>query len=216
MNMQRAYLSLGAFYSLLIVIGAIALLMGGGSLLSLAQLGLGALAVIGLWGYTLHRGFLNPRIWRPLAGILGIAVIVQLLLIFTASLSKDVITWMLISAVFSALLVVILYQYGNRDQALWASQADIEGGKRLGELLSRHPELVAEHVEADRKASVRITRQGDRYRASVTRQREGVVEQFEERFSHPATLAFFIEKYTCITADDVARQTPNGALPETP
>lgn len=206
MNTHTAYLSLGAFYSLLIMIGVIALLMGGGSLASLFQLGVGALAVVGLWGYTLRRGFLNPRIWRPLAGVLAIAVVLQLLLVLTASLSKTDITWMLISAIFSAILVMILYHYGNRDQALWASQADVEGGRVLDALLERESPLSAESVTPQRRASVTVAREGSRYSARIRRERDGTVEQFEERFSHPATLARFIEQYASISAEDIARQ----------
>ncbi|APX91516.1 hypothetical protein BWR19_00290 [Halomonas sp. 1513] len=206
MNMHTAYLSLGAFYSLLIAIGALALLMGGGSAVSIVQLGIGALAVVGLWGYTLGRGFMNPRIWRPLAGILAIAVVLQVVMVLTAGLSKTDITWMLISAVFSALLVVILFHYGNRDQALWASEEDVEGGKTLETLLKRQSPLSAENVNDKRKASVTVGREGNHYSVRVRREHGGEVEQFEERFSHPATLAFFIEKYTCITADDIAKQ----------
>ena len=70
MNLDRAYRLLAAFYTVILIIGVIALLAGGGTLLSPVYLLVGALAVLGLWGYTLKRRFMNPRMWRPLAGIL--------------------------------------------------------------------------------------------------------------------------------------------------
>lgn len=210
MNTHTAYLSLGAFYTLLIMIGIVALLMGGGSLVSLFQLGLGALAVVGLWGYTLRRGFFNPRIWRPLAGILAITVVLQLLLVLTTSLPKSDITWMLLSAIFSAILVMILYHYGNRDQALWASQTDVEGGKVLEALLARESPLSAENITEKRKASVTVGREGSHYRARIRRERDATMEQFEECFSHPATLARFLVQYASMSADDIARQNTHA------
>ncbi|WP_208655279.1 MULTISPECIES: hypothetical protein [Halomonadaceae] len=203
--MNRAYISLGAFYSLLVLLGVVALLMGGGSLLSLVQLGIGGMAVVGLWGYTLKKGFLNPRVWRPLAFVLGAAVVGQLLLVFFASLSNTEITWMLISAVFSALLVAILYQYGDRDQELWASWDDIVAGRVLGDLLAKHETLTVEKQEGERHATVTLSTVGERYRARVIRCREGSREEFEERFASLATLADFIETYTCITVKDFAK-----------
>ncbi|WP_340146958.1 hypothetical protein [Halomonas sp. PA16-9] len=71
MTLDRAYYLLAAFYSLIVIIGVIAILAGGGTLLAPIHLMLGALSVIGLWGYILKRGFMNPRMWRPLAGVLG-------------------------------------------------------------------------------------------------------------------------------------------------
>ena len=61
MTLDRAYYLLATFYSLIVIIGVIAILAGGGTLLAPIHLLLGALAVIGLWGYILKRGFMNPR-----------------------------------------------------------------------------------------------------------------------------------------------------------
>ncbi|EPC00664.1 hypothetical protein L861_12790 [Litchfieldella anticariensis FP35 = DSM 16096] len=202
MNLNRAYILLGIFYSLLVLLGAIALLIGAGSPMSLIQVAIGALTVIGLWGYILDKGFLNPRIWRQLAYALGAGIVLQLVATFTASLSSVDITWMLISAVFSALVIFILHQYGDRDQELWATPEEIEGGRVLGELLSQQQELVMEKQEQDRQAIVNVSKVGERYRASVVRARGEAEERFEEHFSSLSTLAFFIEKYTCITIGD--------------
>ena len=204
MTLHRAYVLLAAFYSLLILIGVIALLAGGGTLLALPQLVLGALGVVGLWGYILQKGFMNPRMWRPFACLLGVAAVVQLFVIFAASPSGVEVTWLLTSAIFSLLLVIMLFQYGNRDQALWASPEELEGGKLLGELLEAQRELTVEKQAEDRQATVRVQKAGNEYRASVVRQRETEVERFEERFACPATLAFFIEKFTCISVRDFA------------
>ncbi|MBB3190126.1 hypothetical protein [Halomonas cerina] len=206
MNLHRAYLSLCGFYSLLILIGLIALLVGGGSLIALLQLGVGAVAVIGLWGYFLGKGFMNPRMWRFLAGLLAIGIVVQLIAVFTVPLSGAALTWTLTAGIFSVLPTLLLYRYGNRDQALWASPAALEGGEVLGELLETQPELTVEKQMEDRRASVRIRKAGDAYCASVVRQQEEEEkeERFEERFRCPATLASFIETFTCISVRDFA------------
>ncbi|GGX84102.1 hypothetical protein GCM10007160_09180 [Litchfieldella qijiaojingensis] len=206
MNMNRAYFLLGAFYSLLVLLGIVALLIGAGSPMALVQVAVGALAVIGLWGYILDKGFLNPRLWRPLAYLLGTGAVLQLVATLTASLSLVDITWMLISAMFSALMIFILHQYGDRDQDLWATPEEIEGGRLLGELLSQQPELVMEKQDQDRQATVNVSKVGERYRASVVRARGETEERFEEHFSCLSTLAFFIEKYTCITVGDFGRK----------
>ena len=78
MTLDRAYYLLATFYSLIVIIGVIAILAGGGTLLAPIHLLLGTLAVIGLWGYILKRGFMNPRMWRPLAGVLAVGIVVQL------------------------------------------------------------------------------------------------------------------------------------------
>ncbi len=210
MNLKRAYLLLCGFYSLLILIGVIALLMGGGSLLAMLQLGVGAVVVIGLWGYFLDRGFMNPRMWRPLAGLLALGIVVQMVAVFTASLSSAALTWTLTAAIFSVLPVIFLYRYGDRDQALWASPEEREGGKLLGELLEEQRELMVEKQAEDSQATVRVRKAGDAYLASVEREREGEVEAFEERFRCPATLAFFIEKFTCLSVGDFARKYRDG------
>ncbi|WP_148252433.1 sulfite exporter TauE/SafE family protein [Aidingimonas lacisalsi] len=210
MNLERAYMMLGALYSLLLLLGVIAMLMGGGSAMVVIQIAVGVLAVSGLWGYVLNKGVMNPRVWRPLALFLAAGAVVQAILLFVTSPSHTQITQLLIGIVFSALLISILYQYGNRDQDLWATQEEIEGGERLDELLARHGELDIDKEEEDRQATVHVSRIGDQYRANVIRQRDGNREQFEERFSCPSTLAFFIEKYTCITVDDIAVKYANA------
>ncbi|MDI5889834.1 hypothetical protein [Halomonas rhizosphaerae] len=210
MNLKRAYLLLCGFYTLLILIGVIALLMGGGSLLAMIQLGVGAVVVIGLWGYFLDRGFMNPRMWRPLAGLLALGIVVQMVAVFTADLSSAALTWTLTTAIFSVLPMIFLYRYGDRDQPLWASPEEREGGKVLGELLEGQPELMVEKQAEDSQATVRVRKAGDGYLASVEREREGEVEAFEERFRCPATLAFFIEKFTCISVGDFATKYRAG------
>ncbi|MDX1466108.1 MAG: hypothetical protein R3215_10450 [Halomonas sp.] len=210
MNLKRATLLLCGFYTLLILIGIIALLMGGGSLLALIQLGVGAIVVIGLWGYFLDRGFMNPRMWRPLAGLLALGIVVQLLAVFTADLSGTALTWTLTTAIFSVLPMIFLYRYGERDQPLWASPEELERGEVLERLLEEQHELKVEKQGQDNQATVRLRKAGDAYLASVEREREGRVEAFEERFRCPATLAFFIEKFTCISVSDFARKYSDG------
>ncbi|MGM0693967.1 MAG: hypothetical protein ACQEUN_11275 [Pseudomonadota bacterium] len=210
MSLKRAYLLLCGFYSLLILIGVIALLSGGGSLLAMLQLGVGALVVIGLWGYFLDRGVMNPRMWRPLAGLLAVGIVVQLVAVFTAPLSGAAMTWTLTAAIFSVLPMIFLYRYGNRDQPLWATPEELEGGRMLGELLEEQQELKVEKQAEDSQATVSVRRTGDTYLASVEREREGTVEAFEERFRCPATLAFFIEKFTCLSVGDFARKYRDG------
>ncbi len=210
MSLKRAYLLLCGFYSLLIMIGVIALLSGGGSLLAMLQLGVGALVVIGLWGYFLDRGVMNPRMWRPLAGLLAVGIVVQLVAVFTAPLSGAAMTWTLTAAIFSVLPMIFLYRYGDRDQPLWATPEELEGGRMLGELLEEQQELKVEKQAEDSQATVSVRRRGDTYLASVEREREGTVEAFEERFRCPATLAFFIEKFTCLTVGDFARKYRDG------
>jgi hypothetical protein len=116
MTLDRAYRLLAAFYTLMLVIGVIAIVAGGGTLLAPLHLLLGALAVIGLWGYILKRGFMNPRMWRPLAAILAVGIAIQLFIMLTTPLSSVFLTWMLTSSIFSVLLVIMLYRYGDRDQ----------------------------------------------------------------------------------------------------
>ncbi|MBB3184507.1 hypothetical protein FHR95_002080 [Halomonas fontilapidosi] len=214
MNLKRAYLLLCGFYTLLILIGAIALLAGGGSLLAAIQLGIGALVVIGLWGYFLGRGFMNPRMWRPLAGLLAVGIVIQLIAVFTAHLSATAMTWTLTTAIFSVLPMIFLYRYGDRDQSLWATPEEREGGKMLGELLERQRELWVEKQAADSQATVKVSKMGDAYLASVERERDGSIEAFEERFRCPATLAFFIEKFTCLSVSDfVSKYRDNDVNP---
>lgn len=205
MNQNRAFVMLGVLYSLLILLGVVALLLGGGSMMVVIQLAVGAMAVTGLWGYILKRGFMGPRVWRPLAYFLAVAVVLQTIVLFTTHPSTAQITYLLLGIVYSALLISILYQYGNRDQDIWNSPDEIEGGKVLSELLSQHQELVVEKQQANRQAVVNVSRVGQHYLASVVRGVE-TKEQFEERFTQPSTLACFIERYTCISVDDFARK----------
>ncbi len=204
MNLHRAYILLAAFYSLLVLLGAIALVVGGGPLWALISTGVGILVATGLWGHTLGKPFLNPRMWRPLAGLLVVGIVVQMLAVFVGGLSGGELTWVLSGAIFSVLPIIMLYQYGNRDQEVWATPEEREGGKMLDELLAKQQELVLEKQEADSQAKVKLTKAGDTYRASVTRGRGAHVERFEESFSCPATLAFFVIKYTCISVNDIA------------
>lgn len=209
MNLSRAYLLLAAFYSLLILVGVIAVLAGGGPPLALVHLVVGALAVTGLWGYVLKRGFLNPRLWRPLAAVLGIGAVVQLYLVLTLHLSGVLTSWMLTSTIFSLLLIMILYRYGDRDQPHWASPEERESGRQLDDWLAAGEPLVAEKREDGREASVKVVKAGSEYRASVTRRNDGDEERFEERFRCPATLAFFLEKFADVSVSDF-RRPDNG------
>ena len=69
--------------------------------------------------------------------------------------------------------------------------------------------------EADRQARVRVCKAGEEYRASVSRRRgEEGAEEFEERFRCPATLAFFIEKFTCISVGDIAAKYRSDGDPD--
>lgn len=205
MNQNRAFIMLGALYSLLILLGVVALLWGGGSMILVIQLAVGAMAVTGLWGYILGRGFMSPRLWRPLSYFLAVAVVLQIIVLFTTHPSPAQITHLLLGIVYFALLVSFLYQYGNRDQDFWNSPGEIEGGRVLSELLSQHSELVVEKQQANRQAIVNVSRVNQHYLASVVRGVE-TKERFEERFIQPSTLAFFIERYTCISVGDFARK----------
>jgi len=204
MTLTRAYLLLCGFYTLLLLIGLAALLGGGGSLLAVLQLGVGGLAVMGLWGYFLETGIMNPRMWRSLAGLLAIGLVVQLGAVFLAGLSGAALSWALSGAIFSVLPMILLYRYGDRDQPLWASPEEREGGRVLGALLDVQPDLRVDKHTQDSPASVRIRRHDDTYLARVQRRHDGDIEAFEARFRCPATLAFFIEKFTCIAVSDFA------------
>ncbi|MGO1431410.1 MAG: hypothetical protein ACTHV3_09155, partial [Halomonas sp.] len=83
MTLDRAYRLLAAFYSLILIIGVIALIAGGGTLFAPVYLVLGALAVIGLWGYILKRRFMNQRMCRPLAVVLAVGILIHLFVILT-------------------------------------------------------------------------------------------------------------------------------------
>lgn len=206
MTLERAYILLAVFYSALVAIGVIALLVGGGPVWGAVTVGLGALVAAGLWGHTTGKPVMNPRMWRPLAGILAAAFVVQVFAVFTLNPHGAELTWLLTGAIFSVLPAIMLFQYGKRDQDVWATPEEREGGKMLDELLARQRELVLEKQEADRQATVKLTKAGNTYRADVTRGRGAQVERFEESFTCPATLAFFVLKYTCISVNDIAAQ----------
>lgn len=208
MTLDRAYYLLAAFYSLIVIIGVIALLAGGGTLLAPIHLLLGALAVIGLWGYILKRGFMNPRMWRPLAGVLAVGIVLQLLIMLTSSLSSVLLTWMLTSSIFSVMLVIMLYRYGDRDQPLWASDEERSAAQQLEVLLSEHSPITTTKRDGTRENSVRVSESSEGYKASVTRRSLEGQERFEERFQYPETLVFFLEKFTSVTVDDFRATLP--------
>jgi len=202
MNLDRAYRLLAAFYTLMLIIGVIALMAGGGTLLSPVYLLVGALAVTGLWGYILKRRFMNPRMWRPLAGVLAVGIVIQLFIMLTTSLSSELLTWMLTSSIFSVMLAIMLFHYGNRDQPLWASEEECTAARQLEALLSNNASLTAITKDGTRENSVKVTKSQDGYQASVTRRSQEGQERFEERFQYPETLVFFLEKFTSVTVND--------------
>ncbi|MGQ7261701.1 hypothetical protein [Vreelandella sp. V005] len=202
MNLDRAYRLLAAFYTLMLIIGVIALIAGGGTLLSPVYLLVGALAVMGLWGYILKRRFMNPRMWRPLAGVLAVGIVIQLFIMLTTSLSSELLTWMLTSSIFSVMLVIMLFHYGNRDQPLWASEEERTAARQLEALLTNNSSLTAINRDETRENSVKVTKSKNGYQASVTRRSQEGQERFEERFQYPETLVFFLEKFTSVTVND--------------
>lgn len=206
MTLTRAYYLLAVFYTLLPVIGVVALFSGGGTPLALAHLFIGALAVLGLWGYILKRGFMNPRMWRPFAVILAVGALLQLLIILTMPVANVELTWMLTSTVFAVLLVILLYHYGNRDQPLWATEEEQLAARQLTALLEASSPLTAIHREGERETSVNVSKVGDEYKARVTRRTHGQHEDFEQRFKHPETLVFFLEKFASVTVQDFKQQ----------
>ncbi|MBB3141473.1 hypothetical protein [Halomonas organivorans] len=203
MNLQRAYALLAMFYTVLLAVGVLAVVMGGGTPLSLLQLAIGAVSVIGLWGYLLGRQVMSWRTWRPFAGVLAIGIAANLWLVFTTSPTSAELTWLLANVIFTSLPALLLFRYGDRDQDLWASPAELEGGRALNALLERRRELqVEKREESSRPASVNVFREGDHYRACVVRGQGDAEERFEQRFRRPATLAGFIETFTCIEVRD--------------
>jgi len=161
--------------------------------------------VIGLWGYILKRGFMNPRMWRPLAGVLAVGIVIQMFIMLTTALSSVLLTWMLTSSIFSVMLVIMLYRYGDRDQPLWASDEERTAARQLDVLLSDSSPLTAIKRDGSRENSVKVTKSNGGYRASVTRRSQEGQERFEERFQYPETLVFFLEKFTSVTVDDFRR-----------
>ncbi|UYO73682.1 hypothetical protein M0220_12435 [Halomonas qinghailakensis] len=202
MNLQRAYYLLAAFYSLLPLIGLIAIFSGGGTPFAAAHLIVGALAVIGLWGYILKRGFMNPRMWQPLALVLAVMAVGQLLVIFTMPVSNVALTWMLTSSIFSVMLVIVLFHYGKRDQPLWATPQEADAAQQLTVLLDSASPLSAVHCEGEQENSVNVTKIGDHYHAKVIRRGRNGQETFERRFQHPETLVFFLEKFASVSVQD--------------
>lgn len=205
MTLDRAYRLLAAFYTLMLVIGAVAMVAGGATLLAPVYLLLGAVAVVGLWGYILKRGFLNPRMWRPLAGVLAVGIVVQLFIVLTTPLSSVALTWMLTSSIFSVLLVILLYHYGDRDQPLWASTEERSAARQLDAMLSGSSPLTAIKRGEGRENSVKVSKSQDGYQASVTRKTQDGQERFDERFRYPETLVFFLEKFTSVSVNDFQR-----------
>ncbi|MFG6176251.1 hypothetical protein ACGTN6_03305 [Halomonas sp. THAF12] len=202
MNLQRAYALLAMFYTVLLAVGVLAVVMGGGTPLSLLQLAIGAVTLIGLWGYLLGRQVMSWRTWRPFAGVLVVGIATNIWLLFTTSPSGTELTWLLANVIFTSLPALLLFRYGDRDQDLWASPAELAGGRALNELLERRRELQVEKRDASRPASVNVCREGDHYRACVVRGQGDAEERFEQRFRRPATLAGFIETFTCIEVRD--------------
>ncbi|MCC5902369.1 MAG: hypothetical protein JJT87_10630 [Halomonas sp.] len=206
MTLTRAYYLLAAFYTLIPVMGIVALFAGGGTPLAVAHLSLGALAVLGLWGYILKRGFMNPRMWRPFAVILAVGAVVQLLVILTMPVENVELTWMLTSTVFSVLLVILLYHYGNRDQPFWATEEEQAAARQLTALLETSPSLTAVHREGERENSANVFKVGSGYKARITRRTRNGQEAFEQRFQHPETLVFFLEKFASIQVQDFKQE----------
>ncbi|RUR29496.1 hypothetical protein ELY33_12825 [Vreelandella andesensis] len=202
MNLQRAYYLLAAFYSLLPLIGLVAILSGGGTPFAVAHLLLGALAVMGLWGFILKRGFMNPRMWQPLAVVLAIMAVGQLWVIFTMPVSNVALTWMLTSSIFSVMLIIVLFHYGKRDQPLWATPVEADAAKQLTQLLDSTSPLSAVHCEGEQENSVNVTKVGNHYHAKVTRRGKNGQETFERHFQHPETLVFFLEKFASVSVKD--------------
>ena len=89
MSLQRAYVLLAGLYSLLPVMGVVAIFAGGGTPLAMAHLFFGALGVVGLWGYILNRAMMSQRMWRPLAAVLLVGSVIQLVIMLTMPVSNS-------------------------------------------------------------------------------------------------------------------------------
>ncbi|MCL7931059.1 hypothetical protein [Halomonas llamarensis] len=205
MTLKRAYCLLAAFYSLLLVIGIVAVLMGGGTPLAAVYLVIGFFAALGLWGVSLQRSVMSPRMWRPLAIALAVASGVQLIAIILVPVSNVALTWMLISSIFALLLAMMLYQYGNRDQPLWATEEEQSAASRLRTMLQQQTALTAIHQEGGRENRANICKVGNEYEASITRHSPEGQEAFSQRFRHPESLVFFLEKLASISVNDFQR-----------
>lgn len=202
MTLKHAYCLLAAFYSLLLVIGIVAVLLGGGTPLAAVYLVVGFLAVLGLWGVSLQRRVMSPRIWRPLAIVLAVGGGVQLVAIILVSVSNVALTWMLISSIFALLLATMLYPYGNRDQPLWATEEERSAASRLRTMLQQQTALTATHQEGERENHANVYKVGNEYEADITRRSPEGQEAFSERFHHPESLVFFLEKFASISVND--------------
>ena len=95
MSLQRAYVLLAGLYSLLPVMGVVAIFAGGGTPLAMAHLFFGALGVVGLWGYILNRAMMSQRMWRPLAAVLLVGSVIQLVIMLTMPVSGVLLTFSL-------------------------------------------------------------------------------------------------------------------------
>ncbi|MFP3341350.1 hypothetical protein LG331_12890 [Vreelandella aquamarina] len=208
MSLQRAYVLLAGLYSLLPVMGIVAVFSGGGTPLAMAHLFFGVLGVVGLWGYILKRGMMNQRMWRPLAGVFVIGSVLQLVVMLTMPVSGVVLTWMLTSSIFAMLLAVLLYHYGNRDQPLWATEQERAAAQQLATLLEQQSTVTAVHRESGHENSVNVVKVGSEYQATVTRRYESQQETFERRFRHPETLVFFVEKFASVSPQDFIASRP--------
>ncbi|GGC89279.1 hypothetical protein [Vreelandella lutescens] len=208
MSLQRAYVLLAGLYSLLPVMGIVAVFSGGGTPLAMAHLFFGVLGVVGLWGYILKRGVMNQRMWRPLAGVFVMGSLLQLVVMLTMPVSGVALTWMLTSSIFAMLLAVLLYHYGNRDQPLWATDAERAAAQQLATLLEQQSTVTAVHRESGHENSVNVAKVGSEYQATVTRRYESRQETFERRFRHPETLVFFVEKFASVTPQDFLPARP--------
>ncbi|MCO7248115.1 MULTISPECIES: hypothetical protein [Halomonadaceae] len=210
MTLKRAYCLLAAFYSLLLVIGIIAVLMGGGTLLAAVYLVVGFFAVLGLWGISLQRSMMNPRMWRPLAVALAVGAVVQFVVMLQMSVSGVTLTWVLTSSIFAILLAIMLYHYGNRDQPLWATEDERSDANRLRVMLQQQTALTAVHREGERENHANVFKVGNEYEANITRHSPEGQEAFSERFRHPESLVFFLEKFASITINDFQRPATPG------
>lgn len=211
MSLQRAYLLFAGLYSLLPVMGVIAILFGGGTPLALVHLFFGVLGVVGLWGYMLNRGVMNQRMWRPLALVFAVGSLVQMGILLSTPVAGVELTWMLISSIFALILAVMLYHYGNRDQPLWASEEERVAASKLAQLLEQQSNVTAYHREPGHENSVRVSKVGNAYQASVTRRTPKGQETFEQRFRHPETLLFFAEKFASVAPQEFTRPEAPGS-----
>ncbi|MCK2185074.1 hypothetical protein [Halomonas getboli] len=198
MNLQRAYALLAIFYTALLAVGVIAVVMGGGTTLALLYLAIGAVTVAGLWGYLRGRRVMSFRSWRPFVGVLVLGIAVSVWRLVAGSPSGTELTWLLAYSIFAAPPALLLFRYGDHDQDLWATPAELEGGEALSGRLEHERELTMQGRDAIRPAVVRVSREGGRYLARVERGRGEAMERFEACFRRPATLAFFIETFAGI------------------